>query len=744
MRFDGFTVHARQVITDAQRDALQRGNAEVRPGHLLAALVAQGEGVMPRLCALLGTDPADLSRSAAEIVGRYGVGSASRPLVSREVQTAFDVAEAEAKALGDSHVTAELLLVGLAAASGVTGQTLRARGISRATVLPAVERLRGGRKVGDPDAETRYAALARYTRDWTAEARAGLLDPVIGREQEIRRCLQILSRRTKNNPVLIGDPGVGKTAIVEGIAARIASGDVPASLRDKRVLALDLTAVVAGTKFRGDFEERMKALIDDIDAGGGTVILFIDELHAIVGAGRSEGSLDAGNMLKPALARGRMRTIGATTVEEYRLHVERDKALERRFQPVLVEEPSVAATIAILRGIRGRYEAHHHVEITDEACEAAASLSARYISDRHLPDKAIDLVDEAGSTLRLAAEESGIAAPRLGRDDIAAVVSRWTGIPVDRLTPAQQDELLLLEDRLHARVVGQREAVSAVSHAVRRARAGLQDPKRPIGSFLFVGPSGVGKTELAKALAEVLFADEAAIVRIDLSEYTEKSAVARLLGAPPGWVGYEEGGQLTEAIRRRPFSVVLLDGVEHAHSDVLAVLVQMIDEGRLTDAHGRVVDFRNAVIILTSTDEAEALGPELLDRVDDRIVFHPLSPAELDEILTLQLRAVQALLDRRELHLEVLPSARAVLVGASAARGGGARALKRAVTALLLDPLASEILAGRFAAGRAVRVDAAGGALVFHEGSLSGVARGTTPADGDGSPGSTRGSRQRA
>jgi ATP-dependent Clp protease ATP-binding subunit ClpB len=858
MKFDRFTVQARAAMAEAQQRAGRIGNPEVRPGHLLAAMLEQEEGVIGRVCRFLGISPEAVATAADAIVNGYSkVSGGGKALLSREIQTVVDVAEAEAKHFGDTHLTVEVLLLGLVAGSGRTGQALRELGFRRDALLPAIEHVRGGRKVTGDDPESQYETLARYTRDMTLEAAEGRLDPVIGRDDEIRRCLQVLSRRTKNNPVLVGDPGVGKTAIVEGIAQRIATGDVPESLVGRKVMALDLPALLAGAKYRGEFEERLKSLLAEIDAAEGRIVLFIDELHTLVGAGRSEGSIDAGNMLKPALARGRLRAIGATTVDEYRKHLEKDKALERRFQPVMVEEPTVGATIQILRGIKEKYETHHGIEIDDEACVAAATLSARYIQDRSLPDKAIDLVDEAASRIRIQIEskpaeidrlerriaalevelfsvtrgatgaegdrtralrtqiaelqaeldvftgrwtrerevvdqiaaireqidqlqfegdkaqrqgdfeaagrvvygalpeakrelaarqadlerlqaDGAVLSERVTAEDIANVVAGWTGIPVSRLRLSEMERLSHMEDDLHRRVVGQDSAVTAVSLAVRRARAGLQDPNRPIGSFLFLGPTGVGKTELAKALAAFLFDDEHAVVRADMSEYMEKHAVARLIGAPPGYIGHDEGGQLTEAVRRRPFSVVLLDEIEKAHPDVFNLLLQLLDDGRLTDSRGRVVDFKNTVVIMTSNlgssaileakgDRAKAvaaveseitrvLKPEFVNRIDNRIVFDALTRADLDRILTIQLGHVRAMLARRDLALEVTPAARKVIADAGYDPSFGARPLKRAVTTLLVDPLASSILAGTFAAGDTVDVDANGEALTFTQG----------------------------
>ncbi len=856
MKFEKFTVKAREALSDAQQLAGKLGNPEVRPGHLLAGMVVQEDGVVGRIANYVGIPEETLQRDSAKIVDSYSkVTGGSKATMSRELQTVLDVADAETKRMGDSHISTEAFLLGIAAGSGKSAQLLRNLGLTRDKLLQAIEHVRGGKKVAGEDPESSYESLGKYTRDVTKDAAEGRLDPVVGRDEEIRRALQVLSRRTKNNPVLIGDPGVGKTAIVEGIALRIASNDIPESLQGKKLLSLDLPALLAGAKYRGEFEERVKSVLTEIENSNGNIILFIDELHTLVGAGKSEGSMDAGNMLKPALARGHLRAIGATTLDEYRKHLEKDKALERRFQPVLVEEPTVEATIQILRGIKEKYETHHGIQITDEACVAAATLSARYISDRSLPDKAIDLIDEAASRIkieietkpadidrlerkiaqievelasisradeekasveraRLATENlkttraeldklmgrwmrerealdkitalkerieqlqfEGEKAQRSGQfeqasrivygelptarrelearqaeleeiqadgamlsekvtsDDVAKVVGRWTGIPVHKLKSSDMERLMKMEDNLHARVVGQHDAVVSVSQAVRRARAGLQDPNRPIGSFLFLGPTGVGKTELAKALAEFLFDDENAVVRIDMSEYMEKHSVARLIGAPPGYVGYDEGGQLTEAVRRRPYSVVLFDEIEKAHPDVFNILLQLLDDGRLTDSKGRVVDYKNTVVIMTSnigslkileagSDRAKAvqavesellknLKPEFLNRIDNRIVFDGLTRADMDRILDIQLKRVRHMLEARDLQLEVTPSARTMVCDLGYDPAFGARPLKRAITTHLLNPMSSVIIEGGFEGGDTIRIDGQGDKLVF-------------------------------
>jgi ATP-dependent Clp protease ATP-binding subunit ClpB len=865
MRLDRFTERSQEVLAAAQQAAQQLQHASVEPEHLLLALLEQEDGLAPTLLRRLEVQPETLAaRVRASLENRPKQVGGGDPQVGSALRAVLMSAFDEMASLKDEYVSTEHLLLGLVAQpQGEASRMLQQAGVTKDRLYSTLEAVRGAQRVTDPNPEDKYQALEKYGRDLTEAARRGKLDPVIGRDDEIRRVIQVLSRRTKNNPVLIGEPGVGKTAIVEGLAQRIASGDVPEGLKDKRVVALDLGAMVAGAKYRGEFEDRLKAVLKEVTGSDGTIILFIDELHTLVGAGAAEGAMDAGNMLKPALARGELRCIGATTLDEYRKRIEKDAALERRFQPIVVQPPSVEDTISILRGLKERYEVHHGVRITDSAIIAAAVLSNRYITDRFLPDKAIDLIDEAASKMRieidslpteldvvereirqleierealrkesdapskerLAAlereladlqerakglrvrweqEKGAIAALRdikerieqvrhdaeraeqladYGRaaelrygqltelqraleqeqsrlyelqgdhpllkeevteEEIAEVVSRWTGIPVSKMLEGDMQKLLRMEKDLHARVVGQDDAIAAVANAVRRGRAGLSDPNRPIGSFIFLGPTGVGKTELARALAELLFDDEQAMVRIDMSEYMEKHTVARLIGAPPGYVGYEEGGQLTEAVRRRPYSVLLLDEIEKAHPDVFNVLLQLLEDGRLTDGQGRTVDFRNCVVIMTSNLGSHLIAelppgaseeqwsqvreavmaelrsnfrPEFLNRVDDVILFSRLDQQQLRQIVQIQLRGLRDRLEARNLTLKVTEAAIDLLAEEGYDPTYGARPLKRVIQRRLQDPIAMAILEGRFREGDTVEVDAGDGQLVIAGGS---------------------------
>jgi ATP-dependent Clp protease ATP-binding subunit ClpB len=860
MNFEIYTDRARGFVQSAQTIALREGHQQLTPEHLLKALLDDNEGMAAGLIRKAGGDPKAALRAVdAELAKRPQVsgGGAGQPAATRELARVFDQGEKIAEKAGDKYVTAERLLLALTLEKGTdAAKFLAAAGVTPQGLNTAINDLRKGRTADTASAEQGYDALKRYARDLTEAAAAGKLDPVIGRDEEIRRTIQVLSRRTKNNPVLIGEPGVGKTAIAEGLALRIVKGDVPDSLKDKRLLSLDMGALIAGAKYRGEFEERLKAVLSEVQGEGGRIILFIDELHTIVGAGKTEGSMDAGNLLKPALARGELHCIGATTLDEYRKHIEKDAALARRFQPVFINEPTVEDTISILRGLKEKYELHHGVRITDSALVAAATLSNRYIADRFLPDKAIDLVDEAASRLKmeidskpealdaidrdlmqmkiereaLRKESDAASKDRLARlekeiadleeksnvltrnweaekaklgsaqklkeeldharteleqaqrrgdlaragelaygripemekklkeieaqedvqdkgamveeavtpDQIAGVVSRWTGIPVDRMLEGEREKLLNMEDALSKRVIGQREAVDAVSTAVRRARAGLQDPNRPIGSFMFLGPTGVGKTELSKALAAFLFDDEQALLRIDMSEYMEKHSVARLIGAPPGYVGYEEGGSLTEAVRRRPYQVILFDEIEKAHPDVFNVLLQVLDDGRLTDGQGRTVDFRNTIIILTSNLGAEFLvnqkegedtdavrdlvmaevrqkfRPEFLNRLDDIILFHRLQRSEMGKIVDIQIERLQKLLVDRKIRVELDDKARTWLANRGYDAAYGARPLKRVIQRHVQDPLAEQILEGRVKDGDTVRLSVRDGDLVLN------------------------------
>lgn len=861
MRFDKFTVKSQELIQNAQSLASNSNNQQIEPEHLLAAMLNEREGIAVSILRKLGVPPEDVAQEIAMAINRFPkVSGAGDVYISQKTKSVLDAAFAEAGKMKDQYVSIEHILLAISdEKNGEAVKILSRYGIIRDSILKVLMDIRGSQRITDPNPEEKYQALDKFSRDLTDLARLGKLDPVIGRDDEIRRIVQVLSRRTKNNPVIIGEPGVGKTAIVEGLAQRIVAGDISESLKNRRLVALDMGALIAGAKYRGEFEDRLKAVLKEVERAEGEIVLFIDELHTLVGAGASEGAMDASNMLKPALAKGTLRCVGATTLNEYRKYIEKDAALERRFQPVMVLEPTVDDTISILRGLKEKYEVHHGIRIKDSAIIAAATLSTRYISDRFLPDKAIDLIDECASKLRIEidsmpaeideiqrkitqaeierealkkevdeaskerlakleeetaemsdeiskmrahwqnekeaiqtirkikeeleqigieeqrAEREGdlakVAEIRYGKvvelknrfneakrklselqkdkkmlkeevdvEDIAEVVSKWTGIPVSKMLEGERERLLHMENRIGERVIGQNEAILAVSNAVRRARSGLQDPNRPIGSFIFMGPTGVGKTELAKALSEFIFDSEQAMVRIDMSEYMEKHSVARLIGAPPGYVGYEEGGYLTEAVRRRPYSVVLFDEIEKAHHEVFNVLLQILDDGRMTDGHGRTVDFKNTIIIMTSNvgshwiqelgtqDRKEmenrvtealrdSFKPEFLNRIDEIIIFHNLTPEQLGKIVKIQIKKLLKRLEERNVELELSDSAVTLLAEHGYDPVYGARPLKRAIQKYIENPLSVEILKGKFTENTIIKADAEGDSIIFKDSS---------------------------
>jgi len=806
MRFDRFTERAQEAAQRAAEIIQRYGHNQIDTEHILLALIEQPGGVIPQILEKLNvsaealTERLDATLRASPKANIFG-GGAGQIFITPRVKRIIDLANEEANRLKDEYISTEhIFLAILTERNTPAARILESAGLTRDRVYDAIQDLRGGQRVTDPQAETKYRTLEKYSRDLTQLAREGKLDPVIGRDAEILRLIQILSRRTKNNPVLIGEAGVGKTAIAEGLAQKIATNDVPEILTGKRVVALDLGAMIAGSRFRGEFEERLKAVMEEVQRAKGDIILMIDELHTVVGAGAAQGAMDASNMLKPALARGELQCIGATTLDEFHKHIEKDAALERRFAPIYVDEPSVEDTIKMLHGLRDRYEAHHKIHFADEALEAAARLADRYVTDRHLPDKAIDLMDEAAAKLRVALysmppdlkamkteidklhaeeEQAGVsrdyerAAQKKSErlrledeyhtqrdkweaehqldevvdvDDIASVVHQWTGIPVTQMMETESEKLLHMEARLHERIIGQDEAIHAVSDAIRRARSGLKDPARPIGSFIFIGPSGVGKTELAKALAWFMFDDEDALVRVDMSEYREQHTVSRLFGAPPGYVGYEEGGQLTEAVRRRPYRVLLFDEIEKAHPEVWNALLQILDDGRMTDGQGNVVDFRNTVLIMTSNlgteyvnkggtlgflphqsgDEdreahnkiekalKDAFRPEFLNRIDEIIMFSPLTVEQMQEIVVLQMKEVQDRLNEHDITVELTDAARAWLAKEGYDPAFGARPLRRAIQKYVESPLSVELLAGKFKDGAVVMVDEKDNKIVFN------------------------------